>query len=206
MPELADANGFPTKSSWELAAPLRFNSDWQGGNADPERETEVRLLWTPELLYLRFHAKHRVITVFPDAEPSGRRDKLWDRDVAEVFLQPDPTHLRRYKEFEVSPNGFWIDLDIAPGEKHDLKSGLRRRVILNEAAKTWVAEMALPMKCLVDRFDPAATWRVNLFRIEGAVEPRFYSAWQPTRTPVPNFHVPEAFGELVFAPSPLRRK
>jgi alpha-galactosidase len=206
MPDLPDADGFPTTDSWKLAAPLRFNSDWQGRNADPERETEVRLLWTPELLYLRFHAKFRVITVFPHAEASGRRDQLWDRDVAEVFVQSDPTDRRRYKEFEVSPNGFWIDLDIAPGEKHDLKSGLRRRVILNQAAKTWVAELRLPMNGLVDRFDPAATWRVNFYRIEGAVEPRFYSAWRPTSTPAPNFHVPEAFGELVFAPSPWPRK
>ncbi len=199
MPDLPDADGFPTLSSWELAAPLRFSTDWQGKNADPERETEVRLLWTPESLYLRFRARYRVITVFLDAEPNGRRDQLWDRDVVEAFLQTDPTHLRRYKEFEVSPNGFWIDLDIGSGEKHDLKSGLRRRVILNEAAKTWVAEIALPMKYLVERFDPAATWRVNFYRVEGAAEPRFYSAWQPTRTPAPNFHVPEAFGELVFA-------
>jgi len=198
MPELPDADGFPTPSSWELAAPLRFNSDWQGKNADPERETEVRLLWTRESLYLRFRAKYRVITVFSDAEPDGRRDQLWDRDVGEVFLQPDPSHLRGYKEFEVSPNGFWIDLDIAPGEKHDLKSGLQRRVTLNEAARIWVAEIALPMKCLVERFDPAATWRVNFYRVEGAAEPRFYSAWQPTRTAAPNFHVPESFGQLIF--------
>ena len=206
MLEQPDADGFPSPSSWERSAPLRFNADWQGRNADAERETEVRLLWTPESLYLRFHVRFRVITIFPDAEPNGRRDEIWDRDVAEVFLQPDPSHIRRYKEFEVSPNGFWIDLDIAPGEKHDLKSGLRRRVTLNEAAKTWVAELVLPMKCLVEHFDPAATWRVNFYRVEGAGEPRFYSAWQPTRTSVPNFHVPEAFGELVFAPRPMPRK
>jgi alpha-galactosidase len=206
MPELPDGDGFPTPSSWEVSAPLHFNADWQGKNADPERETAARLLWTPESLFVRFHAKYRAITVFPDAAPNGRRDQLWDRDVAEVFLQPDPTQLRRYREFEVSPNGFWIDLDIAPGEKHDLKSGLRRRVILNEAAKTWVAELALPMKCLVERFDPAATWRVNFYRVEGAAEPRFYSAWQPTGTPSPNFHIPEAFGELLFAARPMPRK
>jgi len=206
MPELPDADGFPTLSSWEVSGPLRFSADWQGNDADPERETEVRLLWTPEWLFVRFRARFRIITVFPNAEASGRRDQLWDRDVAEVFLQPDQSHLRRYKEFEVSPNGFWIDLDIAPGEKHDLKSGLRRRVILNEAAKIWVAELALPMKCLVARFDPAATWRVNFYRVEGAAEPRFYSAWQPTQTPAPNFHVPEAFGELVFVHSPLPRE
>ncbi len=174
MPELPDADGFPTLSSWEVSGPLRFSADWQGNDADPERETEVRLLWTPEWLFVRFRARFRVITVFPNAEPGGRRDQLC--------------------------------LDIAPGEKHDLKSGLRRRVILNEAAKIWVAELALPMKCLVARFDPAATWRVNFYRVEGAAEPRFYSAWQPTQTPAPNFHVPEAFGELVFVHSPLPRE
>jgi alpha-galactosidase len=199
MRETLDLEGFPKSSAWELAKALRFDSDWQGKNADPERETEVRLLWTPETLYLRFLAKYRVITSFSDAETNGRRDQLWDRDVAEVFLQPHPSNLRRYKEFEVSPNGMWIDLDIAPGEKHDLKSGLRRRVIVNEASKTWIAELAIPMNCLVDRFDPGVAWRVNFYRVEGVTEPRFYSAWQPTGTAVPNFHVPEAFGQLIFA-------
>jgi len=206
MLELPDADGFPTIVAWERSPRLSFNTDWQGKSADPERETEVQLLWTPEWLFLRFRARFRVITVFPDAEPNGRREQLWDRDVAEVFLQPDPSQPRRYKEFEVSPNGFWIDLDIAPGEKRDLNSGLRRRVSLDEAAKTWVAELALPMKCLVESFDPEATWRVNFYRVEGAGEPRFYSAWQPTRTAAPDFHLPEAFGELVFAREPIPRK
>ena len=194
-----DAEGFPEHSSWDEARSFRFEADWQGKNADPQRETEVRLLWTPETLYLRFHAKYRAITVFADAEPNGRRDQLWDRDVAEVFLQPAGSDRRRYKEFEISPNGMWIDLDITPGEKHDLKSELRRRVTLNEASKTWIAELALPMKSLVKRFDPAASWKVNFYRVEGPSEPRFYSAWQPTGTPAPNFHVPEVFGKLIFA-------
>src|SRR5690349_8723088 len=193
-----DTEAFPAPVSWEHAAPLRFSTDWQGKNAGPERETEVRLLWTPEILFLRFQARYGTITVFADAEANGRRDQLWDRDVAEAFLQPDRSNLRRYKEFEVSPNGFWIDLDIAPGEKHDLKSGLKRRVILDEVQKIWIAELAISMKCLVTRFDPAVAWRVNFYRVEGAEEPRFYSAWRPTGTDVPNFHVPEAFGELVF--------
>jgi len=84
----------------------------------------VRLLWSPETLFLQFRARYRTISVFPDAEPNGRRDQLWDRDVVEVFIQPDAFEPRRYKEFEVSPNGFWIDLDIAPGDKRDLHSNL----------------------------------------------------------------------------------
>jgi alpha-galactosidase len=197
-----DAEGFPAESAWETAPAVRFNADWQGLNADPGRETEVRMLWTPETLYLRFDARYRTITVFPDGDVGGRRDHLWDRDVCEVFLQPDAKELRRYKEFEIAPNGFWIDLDIGPGAKHDLQSGLQRRVKTDEAAKRWEALLALPMKSLVERFDPSAEWRVNFYRVEGPSEPRFYSAWQPTHTPQPNFHVPEAFGRLVFADAP----
>ena len=74
------------------------------------------------------------------------------------------------------------------------------------AHSTWVAELALPMIGLAAHFDPAVTWRANFYRVEGSTEPRFYSAWQPTKTTVPNFHVPEAFGELAFAQRPLPRK
>jgi alpha-galactosidase len=193
-----DVEGFPADRAWEHAPAIRFDRDWQGKHADPKRETEVRLLWTREVLYLRFLAHYSSVTVFPDAEPSGRRDRLWDRDVVEVFLQPAGSHGQRYKEFEVSPNGFWIDLDIGPGEKRNLQSGLRRRVKIDEQNKTWMAETALPMKSLTTQFDPTKAWRANFFRVEGATEPRFYSAWRPTGTPVPNFHVPEAFDKLIF--------
>jgi alpha-galactosidase len=193
-----DAEGFPAEAAWEAAPPLRFSADWRGLNADPGRETEVRVLWTPENLFLRFWARYCSITVFPDADARGWRDRLWERDVCEVFLQTDPAQAG-YKEFEVAPNGFWIDLDIAPGEKRDLRSGLRRRARIDEATKCWRAVLDLPMQSLTARFDAGATWRVNFFRVEGPKEPRFYSAWQPTRTPQPNFHVPEAFGRLVFA-------
>jgi alpha-galactosidase len=197
-----DSQGFPPAAAWETTPPLRFDEDWQGKNSDELRETEVRLLWTPEALCLRFRARYRNINVFSDAEPDGRRDQLWDRDVAEAFLQPDSSDPGRYKEFEISPNGFWIDLDIAPGEKRDLQSELKRRVQIKENEKLWVAELYIPMKSLVARFDRAAIWRANFYRVEGPTESRFYSAWRPTGTPQPNFHVPKAFGRLIFVEPP----
>lgn len=193
-----DTEEFPTEAAWEKTEKISFDADWQGKNADPQRQTEVGILWTHDALYVRFRNCYRTITAFAGAEPNGRRDELWNRDVAEVFFQPDGWELRHYTEFEVSPNGFWIDLDIAPGSKRNLESGLKRRVMIDEKNKSWVAELALPMKSLRERFDPSAVWRVNFFRVEGATEPRFYSAWRATGTPAPNFHVPESFGTLIF--------
>jgi alpha-galactosidase len=198
LTEKPNAEGFPTKSSWEAALPLRFDQDWRGQNADPGRATEVRMLWTPDILFLRFHANYRDLNLYPDARNDGWRDKLWDRDVAEAFLQPDSSDPFKYKEFEVAPNGFWIDLDVSHGAIQELHSALQRRVALNAAEKTWTAEVAIPIRSLSPSFDATTSWRVNFYRIEGQTEPRFYSAWSPTYTPQPSFHVPAAFGKLVF--------
>jgi alpha-galactosidase len=92
----------------------------------------------------------------------------------------------------------WIDLDISPEGKRDPRSGMKSRVVVNEPEKIWTGTLALPMHTLVTVFDPSAEWRANFFRVEGPTEPRFYSSWRPTHTPLPNFHVPEAFGTLRF--------
>jgi hypothetical protein len=193
-----DVTGFPTLAAWQTAPPVVFDHDWRGQNADLLRSTEVRLLWLPETLFLRFTARYRELNVFEDSDANGRRDHLWDRDVAEVFLQPDASDPWIYKEFEFSPNGMWIDLDVNHGVLSNSRSGLVRRVTVSAAEKIWIAEAGIPMKGLTAAFDPGKSWLVNFFRIEGAVEPRFYSAWNPTDTPEPSFHVPKAFAPLIF--------
>jgi alpha-galactosidase len=192
------ASGFPDVQDWAAASGMSFCADWQGNHADPERATDVRVLWSPEILFLRFDCRYRDIWVFDDADPNGRRDGLWDRDVAEAFLQPDDFGSRNYKEFEVSPNGFWVDLQISEAPRRDLKSGLRCTARIDEIRRLWTAQLAIPMRSLTLNFDPKKKWRANFFRAEDKDPSRAYLAWQPTRTPEPQFHVPAAFGTLKF--------
>jgi len=191
-------------AEWQRASAVSFCSDWRGKNPDPGRQTKVRVLWSDQMLYLRFECRYRELFLFEDSDANGRRDHLWDRDAAEAFLQPHPSRERYYREFEVSPNGMWIDLDIFPGGLADLKSGLQRSVFLNQESHTWAAELAIPFTALTSHFDPTAIWHANFYRIEGTKEPRAYLAWQPTHTPQPNFHVPSAFGRLRFEPAPAK--
>jgi hypothetical protein len=93
----------------------------------------------------------------------------------------------------------WIDLDIFPGRAADLKSNLKKSVVLDEKGHLWTAELAIPIQALTAAFDPKAIWRANFYRCEGTKEPRTYLAWRPTDSPEPNFHVPSAFGTLRFA-------
>ena len=194
------ANGFPVEEEWSRASPIRFSHDWRGRNEDSQRQTEVQVLWSERELYLRFRCRYRRVYVFSDASPGGRRDALWDRDVAEVFLQCDHFGEKYYKEFEVSPNGQWLDLNITPRGLEHITSGMRSLVTVDEPDNEWTAYLAIPMSAVSLQFNPSQPWRVNFFRCEGTDPERFYSAWQPTFTPVPNFHVPEKFGVLRFQP------
>jgi Carbohydrate family 9 binding domain-like len=186
-------------AEWSGAQPISFCNDWQGLNSQPVLTTQVQALWSERTLFFRFECHYRSLCVFEDSDPNGRRYRLWDRDVVEAFVQPDASHRHAYKEFEVAPNGMWIDLDIFPGGHSDLRSGLRRSVVINEREQRWIAELAVPLRSVADKFDPTVAWGANFYRVEGVAEPRQYLAWQPTHTAEPNFHVPERFGILRFA-------
>ena len=189
----------PARDAWEKASPVAFSQDWKGNHEDRGRETEVRLLWSEKRLFIRFRCRFRDTYVYQDK--IGRRDELWMRDVAEIFIQTDLKAPRRYREFEIAPNGDWLDLEIADGRKSCLFCDMETRVVRDPEIGVWTAEMAIPMHCLTPDFHPGRVWRMNFFRIEGREPDRFYSAWRPTHTPKPNFHVPECFGELRFAAS-----
>jgi hypothetical protein len=191
-----DSFGLPLKSAWIEAPQVSYCADWRGEKPDPLRETCVQLLWSPDHLFMRYQCRYRAIFVYEGGD--GRRDKLWLRDVAEVFLRPESGDPLHYREFEISPNGDWLDLDIYPGGKSVLFCDLKSRVVVDRVSQSWTAELGIPISCLTGAFDPAEAWRLNLFRIEGQDPDRFYSAWIPTHTPKPNFHVPEVFGYLYF--------
>src|SRR5947208_9231683 len=72
-------------TEWQTAEAISFSHDWQGENADLTRETRVRALWTPKTLYLRFECRYRKLFFFEDSDANGRRDQLWDREVAADF-------------------------------------------------------------------------------------------------------------------------
>jgi hypothetical protein len=189
--------GLPSSDAWHAAEPATFCHDWRGENADPQRQTETRLLWSPEFLFIRFDCSYREI--FAKEGSNRRRDELWMEDVAEIFIQRSADELHRYREFEVSPGGDWLDLEINARQRSFLMCALRCRVVRNP--EKWIAEMGIPIDCLTPQFAPRETWRLNLFSIEGPEPNRFYSSWSPTYTPKPDFHRPEHFGKLLFASS-----
>ena len=93
-------------------APLVVAAQDRFGKPLPEHRTEIRSLWTPTHLYFLFTANYQSMYLRPTPQLDKETHGLWDYDVVEVFIGHDLEKINLYKEFEVSPRGEWVDLDI----------------------------------------------------------------------------------------------
>ncbi len=133
---------------------------------------------------------------------------LWDRDVCEIFIAPDPQVVERYFEFEAAPTREWIDVAIHwTAEKREsdweFHSGMTVATDLTVDPKPiqkgfLTISIRIPWNHWIHQPQKGERWRVNLFRCIGKDPDRGYLAWQPTKTPKPDFHVPQVFGWLLF--------
>jgi hypothetical protein len=188
--------------SWKKAAEVLIDKYWSGEAAPRGRHFMAKLLWSKTALYVRFEANQTeplVISEKPNLKTKTRG--LWERDVCEIFLAPNREEPRKYFEFEIAPNGEWIDLGIfqKPDERitdWDYNSGMRSATRIEKDKIV----MAIKVEWKAFGKTPRAgdVWLGNIFRCVGSGETRGYLAWSPTFTKEPNFHVPEKFGEFVF--------
>jgi alpha-galactosidase len=130
---------------------------------------------------------------------------LHQEDVVEVFLAPsDP---RRYYEIEVNPLGTTFDarIDSPDGLRATMKTDLSwncRGLFAAVRKVPGILDIVLriPFASLGAR-TPAQgdEWRGNFFRIDRSPSRGdAFTAWQPTMKNPPDFHVPAAFGRLLF--------
>ena len=167
------------------------------------KPTEVRVRWSRQFLYVLFVGHYDVLHLKPSPQTTAQDTvPLWDWDVAEMFIGANFQNIQRYKEFEVSPQGEWVDLDIRKDlNEYDWhwNSAFEPSARIDEASKTWYGGMKIPWRA-IDAREPnrGQEFRVNFFRIEGPPPNRKFLAWQPTNSA--SYHVPEAFGRLLLVP------
>jgi len=189
-------------SIWEKAKEIRIENYWSGEKADVGRQANAKLLWSENAIYVRFEA-NQIEPLIVSETPNLRNKSigLWNRDVCEIFVAPNPKKSNEYIEFEIAPTGEWLDLKIhqlSGGRETDFQfdSGMRSAAKI-EKNKVWMA-IKVEWKALGKTPQASEIWKGNLFRCVGAGKTRGYLAWSPTLTREPNFHVPEAFGEFQF--------
>lgn len=190
-------------AEWNRAQPVKIDRYWSGESAPVSRHAEARLLWSDQALHVRYTC-HQTEPLIVSDEPQTEKKTigLWDRDVCEVFIAPQPDHVEHYLELEAAPTGEWMDLAIQwkPDKREsDWEFNSQMTTAAHIETDRVTIAMRIPWSNSIPRPQAGERWRINLFRCVGKDPDRGYVAWQPTMTPKPSFHVPQVFGWLVFA-------
>jgi Carbohydrate family 9 binding domain-like len=187
----------PSSAFWRGSQLIHVEQD-RMGKVIPQSRAEVRTRWTKNNLYFLFACPYEELYLKPDPKTKEETNKLWDWDVAEVFIGSDFENIRRYKEFEVSPQGEWVDLDIDLNKPHHEEgwrwnSGFESSARIGPVKHVWYAAMRIPFSA-IDARPPIVgnTLRINLFVSQGPPKNHREVTW---RAPMKEtFHVPERFG------------
>lgn len=189
----------PASASWKKVKGV-FAERGPKNEAVPGHRTEIRSRWTAKNLYFLFICPYEELYLKDNPSTTTETNHLWEWDVAEVFAGADFEHIRHYREFQVSPQSEWVDLDIDldhsdPAKRWLWNSGFQVKARIDKEKKVWYGEMKIPIASIDAR--PAAVgneMRINMYRIQGPPPQRKFIAWQPTNSS--SYHQPEAFGKL----------
>lgn len=203
IPHEFTVNGSLDNEAWKHAQWISFDSSADGKTRYPDLLTQAAMLWTKQSLYLAFRSRYLSLNTYQSENPVMERWELWKRDVVELFVNPFPTDVNRYYEFEVAPNNQWIDLKIDKTKSpplHDASwnSDFMHATRIDPARHIWTCEICIPIRSMdAPPPHPGTEWRLNLFRSDGPESARRSLAWSI----VPGsdtFHVPTRFGALQF--------
>jgi hypothetical protein len=184
---------------WQGAHPAYAEVDSRGRSV-PGYRTRVSSRWTKKNLYLLFECPYEELYLKPSPNAVNETFELWNWDVAELFIGSDFHNISRYKEFEVSPQGEWIDLDVNLDlPDHTVgwtwNSGFQVAARIDSKEKIWYGAMRIPFAALDTRPPRTGrTFRANLYRSQGPPERRKAIAWKAPMSDT--FHAPEQFGLL----------
>jgi len=197
-------DGDLNKKVWQRAVWVRFDHDISGRKTFPDAETRVASLWTATHVYFAFWCRYTSLNVYEGEDPAKERWELWNRDVAEVFVNPEPARVNHYYEFEVAPNNQWIDLEIDkdkdPFNDAAWDSQFQHATRVDAKHHVWTCEMRIPVSSMnVREMRRNTEWRINFYRADGPGDDseRRFMSWSP----IPegqSFHVPTRFGIIRF--------
>jgi len=205
-PEDLTPDGNLQKWVWQTAEWVRFDHDLSGRRNFPEARTEVGSFWTSPFVYFTFSCKYSSLNIYEGEDAVKERWELWNRDVVEVFVNPEPERVKHYYEFEVAPNNQWIDLEIdlerEPFNDAAWDSHFEHATRIDPENHLWTCEMRIPISALTSRArEPGrnAEWRINFCRADGPGDDsqRRFLCWS-TIPAGKSFHVPTRFGIIRF--------
>jgi hypothetical protein len=193
------------KAAWQAAESVSFHHDALGRKQFPESATRVASLWSKRHVYFAYWCQYSTLNIYEGEDAAKERWELWNRDVVEVFLNPQPERFNHYYEFEVAPNNQWIDLEIdldkTPFNSAAWNSDFEHATRIDASNQTWTCEMRIPITAMGAKpLKVNSEWRLNFYRADGPGDDtmRRFLSWNLLPTSKLSFHQPASFGIIRF--------
>lgn len=186
----------------DVSDPLSFAD----GTEPPQSlATRIGIEWNDHGLLIYFRGRFEQLRMIGDDERTGINSKtytLWEQsDVFEVFIGVNAKQTMQYKEFQVSPDGRWIDIDVNRQlgvSNHHWYSGLRCKSFIDDDLKIWSSVFELPWSCFGLNKKTHDVWNANFYRASGTFHGEELLTWSPTGYGEKCFHRPQYFGKIEF--------
>jgi hypothetical protein len=172
-----------------------------GSHVVPERETRVLSLWNLHALYVLFVGAHPGKLRSPP-DRARKTENLWEiQEVVECFIGQEARRNNAYWEFEVAPDGCWLDLDVRLHQGRVVsdssgETGFRCRSKVEGGV--WSAVLEIPWSLLSPLAEAPRMWDCNFYRAAPWGLGGHLMAWSPTGYGPQCFHQPGKFGRLIL--------
>jgi Carbohydrate-binding family 9 len=201
--------------AWQAAETLQVNH-FLPQSSDHRPETFARLLHDPSGLHGIYLVRDRYV----HCVRTKYFDEVWKDSCVEFFVQRRPAdgyinfefncggaYLANYiTDWTLNEHGRWNSFKrLSPtlGKKVRVKTSLPR-IVEPEITDPiiWTLQFFIPFAVLETFFGPVGNvwgqiWRGNFFKCAQDVSHPHWAAWSPVSEF--NFHLPQCFGELIFA-------
>jgi hypothetical protein len=207
VPFIADAQN--SGGLWESIPFLVIDEfPWDENGYRPRAET--RIFYTETCFSLQFRAYEQEIR----AECLNMNDRVCTDSCVEFFFNPDPGSDIGYMNFEINPIGTLL-LGIGRDRYTRTLVSNVSPAVLNIATSVtpesrkdykgpfWVVEYAIPFS-FIERyygklhFQPGKRMKGNFYKCGDKTRFPHYGCWNRIDNPVPDFHRPEFFGDLIL--------
>jgi len=166
---------------------LTIDTTWDGTPVPDGPQVQLRR----EGRHLRVDITAQRYGADPVEGPPGRRWRLWEHEVVEVFIAgPGADTDTEYIELELAPTGHWLALRLR-GTRNIVDDDLSVEAWATCHDDRWAGSLRLPLDTL-----PPGPLRVLATAAHGPAGSRRYLSHVPLPAPAPDFHQLHRFTPL----------
>ncbi|MGG7177914.1 carbohydrate-binding family 9-like protein [Clostridium paraputrificum] len=198
------------KNFWDDIEPIRIeNYPWDETGYKPE--TEVKLCYTQDEILVKFKSCEKQVRI----ETKEFNGPSWFDSCVEFFFLPEPETDDRYFNFEITARGtLLLQLDNRPPERHymnyinpnyfEIKADVTDDNYRDfDNFKPWTIEYKIPFVFIKDFFKDfevksGKILKANFSKCGDETLIPHFGTWANIDNPVPAFHMPEFFKEIIF--------